>query len=282
MSNFQSIAKSNYESLTKAEKTVIDFILADVAAASMMTISDVSKKTGVSIATISRLSKKLGYQSYQEMRLKLYDGHSKKSSKFFPNLTKEDSSIDIATNSFYMSKVSLDETRSILRDEDLERAVDLLARAKTCSIFGLGASQVVAMNTFHCFLRSSLNCTYVQDYHLQMMSLTRLGEEDCLFLISHTGHNKDVIQVATIAKEKNIPIITITSNRHSPLAQLSDIILVSVSDETNYRPEAVSSLLAQIALVDALFMIYSIKIDDNEDYLLRSRAIIDQTRLKKS
>jgi DNA-binding MurR/RpiR family transcriptional regulator len=167
-----------------------------------------------------------------------------------------------------MSKISLDETQSILMEEDLKKAIDLLAKVKTCSIFGLGASQVVAMNAFHCFLRSSLNCTYIQDYHLQMMSLTKLGEEDCLFLISHTGHNKDMIQLATIAREKNIPIITITSNRHSPLAKLSDIILVSVSDETKYRPEAVSSLLAQIALVDALFMIYAIKVDDNEEYLL--------------
>ncbi|WP_207941579.1 hypothetical protein DOK78_002925 [Enterococcus sp. DIV2402] len=279
MSNFQSIAKSNYENLTKAEKTVIDFILADVAAASMMTISDVSKKINVSIATISRLSKKLGYQSYQEMRLKVYDGHDAQSSKFFPNLTKDDSFVEIATNSFYMSKISLDETQSILMEEDLKKAIDLLAKVKTCSIFGLGASQVVAMNAFHCFLRSSLNCTYIQDYHLQMMSLTKLGENDCLFLISHTGHNKDMIQLATIAREKNIPIITITSNRHSPLAKLSDIILVSVSDETKYRPEAVSSLLAQIALVDALFMIYAIKVDDNEEYLLKSRAIINKTRL---
>lgn len=282
MSNFQSIAKSNYKNLTKAEKTVIDFILADVATTSMMTISDVSNQTNVSIATISRLSKKLGYQSYQEMRLKIYDGHDTQPSKFFPNLKKEDSYVDIATNSFYMSQISLDETQSILHDTDLAQAIDLLAQANTCSIFGLGASQVVAMNTFHCFLRSSLNCTYIQDYHLQMMSLTKLGPEDCLFLISHTGNNKDVLQLATIAKEKNIPILTITSNRHSPLAKLSDVILVSVSDETNYRPEAVSSLLAQIALVDALFMIYSIKIDDNEEYLLKSRAIINKTRLTES
>ena len=213
--------------------------------------------------------------------MKIYDGHDKQASKFFPDLTKDHSYVEIATNSFYMSKVSLEETQSILREKDLQRAVELLARAGTCSIFGLGASQVVALNTFHCFLRSSLNCTYIQDYHLQLMHLPRLTKDDCLLLISHTGHNKDVLQVATIAKENNIPIITITSNRHSPLAKLSDIILVSVSDETNYRPEAVSSLIAQIALVDALFMLYSIKIDDNEDYLLRTRAIINKTRLDK-
>lgn len=64
-----------------------------------------------------------------------------------------------------------------------------------------------------------------------------------------------------------------------PLEITSDIIFVSVSDETKYRPEAVSSLLAQIALVDALFMIYVIKVDENEEYVLKTQAIINKTRL---
>ncbi|HPI99575.1 MAG TPA: hypothetical protein PLN65_01720 [Enterococcus sp.] len=64
-----------------------------------------------------------------------------------------------------------------------------------------------------------------------------------------------------------------------PLEITSDIIFVSVSDETKYRPEAVSSLLAQIALVDALFMIYVIKVDENEEYILKTQAIINKTRL---
>ncbi len=280
MYQFQSIVKTNYSNLSKSEKLVIDYILNHLETASMLTIQDTAEKTNVSIATISRLAKKLGLNSYQEMRLKIYESTQTHSDAFFPNVNNKDSYLDIAYNSFFTNKLSLEETQSILKEEDLEHAIKLLNKAKTCGIFGLGASQVVAMSAYHRFTRSSLECMFVQDFHLQLLNVARLTPDDCALIISHTGNNKDTFRIAEIAKHNKVPIITITSNLTSPLAKISDVVLLSVSDETNFRPEAVSSLVSQITLVDALFIMYSIKIDNSEEYLRKLRKVIQATRIK--
>lgn len=280
MYQFQSIVKTNYSNLSKSEKLVIDYILNNLETASLLTIQETAQKTNVSIATISRLAKKLGFNSYQEMRLKINESNQSNQEAFFPNVSVKDSLLDIANHSFYTNKLSLEETQSIIKEDDLELAVNLLARAKTCGIFGLGASQVVAMSAYHRFTRSSLECVFVQDFHLQLLQVARLTPDDCVLIISHTGNNKDTLRIVEIAKQNNVPIITITSNVTSALAKLSEVVLVSVSDETNFRPEAVSSLVSQITLVDALFIMYSIKIDNTDVYLRKLREVIKTTRLK--
>lgn len=280
MYQFQSIVKSNYSNLSKSEKLIIDFILSNLDTASLMTIQEVAEKTTISIATISRLAKKLGFSSYQEMRLKMFESNQTSTEDFFLNVNRDDTYLDIANNSFYTNKLSLEETQSILTEDNLERAVKILAKANTCGIFGLGASQVIALSAYHRFARSSLDCTFVMDFHLQLLQAARLTPDDCILLVSHTGNNKDALRIAEVAKQNNVPIVTITSNVASPLAKISDVILVSVSDETNYRPEAVSSLVSQLTLVDALFILYSIKIDNSDEYLRKLRDVIKTTRIK--
>lgn len=277
--SFQSIVGKDYTNLTKSQKKVIDYILENIETAARMSIQDISEATDVSIATISRLTKKLGYGSFQDMKLKIYENNQNVATKFFPFINKEDSYCDIASNSFYMAKLTLQDTQSMLQEETLIKAVQILANSKTCNIFALGASQVVALDAFHRFIRTSLTCTFLQDFHFQLMHVAGLTSQDCALIISHTGRNKDTLEIAKIAKKNGVPIIAITSNMTSPLTKLSDISLVSVSDETNYRPEAVSSLVSQITLVDALFMMYAIKIDDNEEYFTKIRKIISTTRI---
>ncbi|RBP67320.1 RpiR family transcriptional regulator [Alkalibaculum bacchi] len=277
--SFQSIVGKDYTSLTKSQRKVVDYILENIETAARMTIQDISEATNVSIATISRLTKKLGYGSFQDMKLKIYENTQNTTIKFFPFINKDDSYCDIASNSFYMGKLSLKETQLMLQEETLVKAIEILANAKTCNIFALGASQVVALDAFHRFMRTSLKCSFLQDFHFQLMHVASLTNQDCALIISHTGRNKDSLEIAKIAKKNGVPIISITSNMTSPLTKLSDIVLVSVSDETNYRPEAVSSLVSQITLVDALFMMYAIKIDDNEEYFTKIRNVINTTRI---
>ncbi len=52
-----------------------------------------------------------------------------------------------------------------------------------------------------------------------------IAPNDLLICISGSGRTKTVVQVATIAKQINTRIIAITSNKQSPLGELSDWII---------------------------------------------------------
>ena len=56
----------------------------------------------------------------------------------------------------------------------------------------------------------------------------------------------------SLAREAGARTIGITRMGKSPLARYCDIVLHTVANETRYRPEAMSSRVAQLALIDTL------------------------------
>lgn len=279
---FVSLIKSHYEDLSKSEKKVADYLIENIDTASFLSIKDVAAASETSIATISRLSKKLGFKNYQELRLLLNSSQSS-SENFFSvdNIGKEDSLVSIAKTAFLTGINSLTSTQAVLDNEDLERTVRLLEKSSSCGLFGFGGSNVVTLNAYHRFIRTSLKCIYSQDFHMQLMNAANMTSEDCALIVSHTGKNSDILRIVELLKKNEVPIIAITSNASSPLANSSDITLISISEETKYRPEAVSSLVAQITLIDSLFMIYALKVDDDYRYFTRTRETINKTRMIK-
>jgi DNA-binding MurR/RpiR family transcriptional regulator len=77
--------------------------------------------------------------------------------------------------------------------------------------------------------------------------------------ISHTGRTKDTFQAIQIAKEKGAKTICITSFTQSPIYDICDVKLVTSTSETRFLKEAVSSRIAQIALLDSLYTCIAIK-----------------------
>jgi DNA-binding MurR/RpiR family transcriptional regulator len=65
------LLKKNYTSLSSHQKTIADFILANIDRVSGLAISELSNICHVSNTTVNRFLKKLGYESYPEFKLDL-------------------------------------------------------------------------------------------------------------------------------------------------------------------------------------------------------------------
>lgn len=59
------LARSNYNLLSKQQKQLADYIMANPDEAAEMGIEELSQQCGVSKTTVLRLLRKLGYQSYR-------------------------------------------------------------------------------------------------------------------------------------------------------------------------------------------------------------------------
>lgn len=276
---FSSRVKGRYSGLSKSEKRIADYLMHNTETARYLSIQKLSQEIHVSMSAISRFTKKIGFHNYQEMRMQLTVTASKQEGYFFPTLDENGSMMNIAKTTFQSGVGSLSSTLSELNTELLERCIALLGASKTCCLFGLGASSVMVLNAYHRFIRTSLHCCYARDYHMQLMNAGILSKQDCALIVSHTGKNKDILRIVDIVRENQVPIISITSNASSPLAKKSDIVLVSVSEETKFRPEAVSSMISQTMLIDTLFTLYAIKIDHDSTYFKRIREIVNTTRI---
>ena len=86
------------------------------------------------------------------------------------------------------------------------------------------------------------------------MSAATLTEEDVVVAISHSGVSSATIEVAAIAKEAGAKIITITNYSRCPLLKYSDVPLFTSSPETAFKTEALASRIAELAIIDSLFI----------------------------
>ncbi|WP_313309363.1 MurR/RpiR family transcriptional regulator [Lactococcus taiwanensis] len=272
--------KSYYDNLSKSDQAISDYLIANIDSAAMLSIQDFAKATHVSTATISRFSKKIGFNSFQELKLAIHATDAGGTDEFFSELSPTDNYKEILTKNFNGNISSLSSTLNLVTEHQLNQTMQLLLNAETCGFFGLGGSNAVALIAYHKFLRMPLNTVYHQDFHFQQMQAAILTSKDCAFVISHTGKNKDTMHLLEILKERGVPVIAITSFASSPLAKAADVALISISEEISFRPEAVASTVSQISLLDALFMMYGMRMkDDSKNTISNIRQVIRDSRL---
>ncbi|WP_041739086.1 MurR/RpiR family transcriptional regulator [Coriobacterium glomerans] len=278
-SKFMSRIQSRYEGMNKTETTIADYLSRHGEEACYLSISDVADKIGVSKSAVSRFVRKLGYKGYREMRIDLAAPPDTTSAFFFSDI-EANSTMGIAQSIIGNGISSLSLTYAALNEKGLDAAVEILKNADICGLYGLGGSFPIAASAYHRFMRTSLTFIFQQDYHLQLQTAARLTKDDCALIISHTGRNKDMLRVAKIIHERDAPIVTITGNVFSPLAKMSQVVIPSISRETKLRPEALASSVSQILLVDTLFALYAIKVDNEPEYFSNIRKVVEETRAK--
>ncbi|WP_353894963.1 MurR/RpiR family transcriptional regulator [Pediococcus pentosaceus] len=274
MANFNLRLQAYQANFSDKEKELAQFLLKNQAQTTQLTISELSHRTNISTATISRFAKNLGFDNFQA--LKLCIAQNIETNNPYVEISPADSPKTMAKKIFKLNVDTLNATENALNGKDLDQCVNLILNTKKLGLFGLGASNIVALNGFHKFLRTTIEPIYASDFHMQLMEAARLSKNDVVLLVSHSGENRDALALAEVAKERNIPLILITSSANSTLSKKADVTLVSVAEESLYRPDALHALIAQISIMDTLFMMIAIKTKRNIATNIRHE--IDKTR----
>lgn len=268
-----------YRNLSKKEKAIADFILIDPRRTSRMTINEIASELGFADSTIYQFSRKLGYKGFRDFQNNLMSEEYDPEISIHENIKKEDDKLTISKKVFDSSINSLKDTASLLNIDDLEKAAQYILDANILYFFGIGGSNIVSYDAYHKFLRSPIKCSFSIDYHIQLMQASLMNENDCAILISHSGLTKEVLTLAKTIKEHNAKLILLTSYDGTELAKLADVKFISVSEETGYRSESLSSRISQLAITDSLFTIVMFNNDDlSNESLKRVRKVIAETK----
>ena len=72
--------------------------------------------------------------------------------------------------------------------------------------------------------------------------------------ISHTGTTIDTIEPLRLAASRGATTIAITNFVSSPITECANLVLTTAVRETTFRSGATASRIAQLAVVDCLFV----------------------------
>ncbi|TCW38032.1 RpiR family transcriptional regulator [Thermohydrogenium kirishiense] len=243
-----------YSSLRDSEKKIANYINENYQDIMNLTITELAEKSGTSESAVVRLCKSLGYKGFQEFKIKAAQDVIQPSQQIHEAIEREDDLITIKEKVFNAHIQALIDTLEILSNEELEKAVDLIANANRLEIYGEGGSGVVALDAQHKFLKIGLKSFAYLDSDLKAMSASLLQKGDVVVGISHSGVSRNLIESLEIAKKAGASIIAITNYSKSLILKVSDVALFTISKETAFKSYAMSSRIAELSIIDALVM----------------------------
>ncbi|NMB25267.1 MAG: MurR/RpiR family transcriptional regulator [Firmicutes bacterium] len=238
----------------QSEEKVADYVLAHAQEVMKLPITELAEQIGVSEATIVRMCKKIGYHGFQELKINLALEMVKPIQTVHEGISESDDMDEVIKKVIAANINALNSTLDVLSSPELTRAAEHLLMARSIQFYGVGGSGPVAQDAAHKFMKTGKPVIAYTDTHMQSMAAALVQPEDVVVAISHSGSSRDIIDALAIAKRRGATTIGITHYARSPIDKVLEIKLGTQSYETLYRMESTSSRIAQLAIVDALFI----------------------------
>jgi RpiR family transcriptional regulator, repressor of rpiB and als operon len=161
-----------------------------------------------------------------------------------------------------ISVLALQGTFAALSAGGLERAAQSVYSARQRDFYGVGGSAQVARDAAFKFLRIGIRASAFEDGCMMLMSAALLQKGDVAVAFSYSGQTLVVVEAARQARKNGAHTIAVTNHPDSLLAKEADLALcarledlpMNGQGDSPLSGEGAAARLAQLGLVDALFM----------------------------
>lgn len=269
--------------LAKAEQRVAQVILADPAEVAHSSITDVAEQAQTSETTVTRFCKAIGIGGYPELRISLAADAARTAVKIHhevgSDIGPDDLLDDVVAKVAFADARAVEETAEQLDIEVLGVVVAALAKARRVDLYGVGASAFVALDFQQKLHRIGHVAFAWSDVHMALTSAALLRPGDVAVGISHTGATTDTLDVLSEARHRGATTVALTNFPRSPISELADHVLTTAARETTFRSGATSSRIAQLTLVDCLFIgVAQLRLDTAREALQSTRDAVSARR----
>lgn len=271
--------------LTSIEKRIAEYILKDPEAIKNLNTYQVAKNCKTSQASIVRFAKKLGFKGFPDFKLSLSQDIGNRKAESHVNIIHEeikpeDSFEIVGKKVAHANITAVNNTYEITDFKELENAVKVIAQADKIMVVGVGFSGIVAKDFYYKLLELGKHAIMENDTHTQLSCLSSMGKNDLLFVISHSGKTVQMYDIAKVAKDRGIKIISMTSIVPNPISDLADIKLGTVEMKNNFRSTALSPRISQLTVVDMIYIKLMLENKNMQDYIFNAIELVQGFKLK--
>ena len=248
-----------YKTFTKQEKKLADFLLKNINEASVLTISELSKKSGVSCSTINRFAITLGYKGFKEFIRDMYhEANSLPVQENVYEINHENPlNMDIDTVIKVVCNLNIESIRNslmMLEETKVLKAIEAIHQAPRVVVYALSGSVAPALDLKFKFQRLGINCEVYDNPHSLILSATTLKSKDVVIALSYTGETKEILDALKYVKENGAKIIGITMVGNNSLSKICDICIEHSSVDKGLRTYSTRSRVVQENIIDILYI----------------------------
>lgn len=247
--------RERLEHLSPQEKKLGVFLLEQPREAVQMTITELAKLSGSSTSTISRFCRLFHAENFTEFKVKLALELSEEPTVGTYQDIVAGESLDKIVSAITANHIrSVSDTAKLLDYSKLRGAIDAMHRAGRIDLYGIATSGVVAADFYQKLIRIGKSAVVFSDPHMQQTSAASLTAGDVAIGFSYSGETPETIEALATAAEQGATTISITKYGANTLADIAEISLFISSSEAGMRRGDMASRMAQLHLVDILFV----------------------------
>lgn len=244
--------------LARAEQRVAEVVLADAGSVAHRSITEVAEAANTSETTVTRFCKAIGAGGYPELRLALAAETARSAARGSPEVGGDigpgDRLADVVAKVAFADARAVEETADQLDIAVLGSIVEVLAAANRVDVYGVGASAFVALDFQQKLHRIGRIAFAWTDVHGALTSAALLTAADVAVGVSHTGSTSDTVDALARAHLNGACTVALTNFPRSPITEVADHVLTTATRETTFRSGAMASRIAQLTVVDCLFI----------------------------
>ncbi len=254
--------RMSYDTMSKGHKKIADYILENYDKASLMTALKLGQSVGVSESTVVRFATELSYSGYPEfqqaineaMRIKLTSVQRIEVS----NMRMENKNVleEVLNSDIERIRKTLEQSSS----EKFQKAVDMIAEAKTVYIIGSRSSEPLAqfLSYYMGLMLEDVRLLRTTGTSEILQQMIHINQKDVVIGISFPRYSIQTINAMKYASELSAGVIALTDSEVSPISEYADYTLFAKSDMVSFA----DSLVAPLSVINALIVAISIKRHD--------------------
>ncbi|WP_231579340.1 MurR/RpiR family transcriptional regulator [Photobacterium iliopiscarium] len=127
----------------------------------------------------------------------------------------------------------------------------------------MGSSGITAEDAKNKLMRIGFDVDALTNNHFMYMKAALLNRDDVAIGISHSGTSKETIKALALAKECGATTVALTHNPLSPLAELSDYVLINGNRQGQLQGDSIGTKITQLFVLD---MLYTLLVRDNPQH----------------
>jgi DNA-binding MurR/RpiR family transcriptional regulator len=245
---------------TGALQRVAELVLTDPASAARSTIVELAERSGTSPATITRFCRALGFEGYADLRLGIAGetGRAARAGGWTDDIGREIQPTDplerVLGQIMAADTRAMHDTAALLDLREVGKAAEAIAAASRVDIYGASGSALVGAEMQFCLHRIGVAAWAWTDVHNGLASSALLRPGDVALGISHSGQTRETIEMIAEAGSHGATTVALTSFPRSPLADVADIVLLTATQATTFRPDALSARHPQLVVLDLLYI----------------------------
>jgi len=270
--------------LTNSEKSLAAYIVEHSHEVMRMNIRELASASFTSTATITRFCKKIGTGSFADFKMKLWaDLQEREYKDPVPSVdipySENDTMEQIARKIERISIDSIQNSRKALDFQILEHISTVISKAPVIHCFGEGDSLLSVYDFKSKMMRINKRIEFETDFAAQAHQAMNAASAHCAVIISHSGRKRNPIAIAKLLKLQQVPIIVITSEPFSTLAEMGTWRIFTGVAEKERLMDKLTTYSSQVAvhyILDCLFsFVYALNYRENRNYTQYNEKMIE-------